>query len=46
MCLVSPFGQLEGWGLKAFIVKSGDDLRKEVLAMQVRTFIHTYISLR
>ena len=31
----SPFGHLEGWNLKSFIVKSGDDLRKEVLAMQV-----------
>ena len=31
----SPFGHLEGWNLKAFIVKSGDDLRKEVLAMQL-----------
>jgi hypothetical protein len=31
----SPFGHLEGWDLRSFIVKSGDDLRKEVLAMQL-----------
>jgi len=31
----SPFGHLPGWGVKSFIVKSGDDLRKELLAMQV-----------
>jgi hypothetical protein len=31
----SVFGHLPGWKLKSFIVKSGDDLRKEVLAMQL-----------
>lgn len=31
----SPFSKLPGWNLKAFIVKSGDDLRKEHLAMQL-----------
>ncbi len=31
----SPFGHLPGWRLKSFIVKSGDDLRKEMLAQQV-----------
>lgn len=31
----SPFGHLPGWSLKSFIVKSGDDLRKEMLAQQV-----------
>lgn len=31
----SPFGQLKDWTLRSFIVKSGDDLRKEVLAMQL-----------
>ena len=31
----SPFGHLPGWALKSFIVKSGDDLRKEMLAQQV-----------
>lgn len=32
---MSPFGQLPGWTLRSFIVKAGDDLRKEVLAMQI-----------
>ena len=31
----SPFGHLPGWAVKSFIVKSGDDLRKELLAMQI-----------
>lgn len=31
----SPFGHLKDWTLRSFIVKSGDDLRKEVLAMQL-----------
>ena len=26
----SPFGKLPGWNIRSFIVKSGDDLRKEV----------------
>lgn len=34
----SPFGQLPGWNLKAFIIKSGDDLRKETLAMQILNY--------
>ncbi len=32
---MSAFGHLPGWTLKSFIVKAGDDLRKEVLAMQL-----------
>lgn len=32
----SPFGHLKGWKLAHFIVKAGDDLRMEALAMQVR----------
>jgi phosphatidylinositol kinase/protein kinase (PI-3 family) len=31
----SPFGRLEGWRLASFIVKAGDDLRQEQLAMQL-----------
>jgi hypothetical protein len=26
----SPFGHLQGWDMRSFIVKSGDDMRKEV----------------
>lgn len=35
---MSAFGHLPGWNLKSFIVKSGDDLRKEELTMQVIEF--------
>ena len=31
----SPFGRLDGWRLAMFIVKAGDDLRQEQVAMQV-----------
>lgn len=34
----SVFGQLPGWTVRSFIVKSGDDLRKEVVAMQLIEF--------
>jgi hypothetical protein len=35
---VSPFAQLTGWTVKSFIVKSGDDLKKEILAIQLLRF--------
>lgn len=35
----SEFGHLPGWTLKSFIVKSGDDLRKEMLAMQLIEYV-------
>ena len=31
----SAFGDLKGWELKSFIVKVGDDLQKEILAIQL-----------
>ena len=31
----SPYGHLSGWCLVPVIVKSGDDLRQELLAYQV-----------
>ena len=34
----SAFGHLPGWTVRSFIVKSGDDLRKEVVAMQLIEF--------
>ena len=37
----SAFGHLPGWVLKSFIVKSGDDLRKEMLAMQLIELFQT-----
>ncbi|TFJ85191.1 hypothetical protein NSK_003614 [Nannochloropsis salina CCMP1776] len=35
----SPFGRLEGWRLAMFIVKAGDDLRQEQVAMQLITLV-------
>ena len=34
---LSPYGKKEGWGLIPVIVKAGDDMRQEVLAMQLIT---------
>ena len=31
----SPFGHLPGWDLRSMIVKTGDDLRQELFAMQL-----------
>ncbi len=31
----SPFGHLPGWDVASFVVKSGDDVNKEILAMQL-----------
>eukprot|EP00659_Diplonema_papillatum_P015258 gene15258-23304_t len=31
----TPYGHLPGWGVTAVIVKEGDDMRQEVLAMQL-----------
>lgn len=31
----SPFGGIKGWRLAAFIMKAGEDIRKEALVMQV-----------
>ena len=41
----SPFGHLPGWKLKSFIVKSGDDLRKEILAMQLIEYCKTVFEM-
>ncbi|CAM9330672.1 unnamed protein product [Chrysoparadoxa australica] len=35
----SPFGRLKGWKLASFIVKAGDDIRQEALAMQVISLV-------
>lgn len=33
----SPFGKTEGWRLASFIVKAGEDIRREALVMQIIT---------
>lgn len=35
----SPYGQLPGWRLLPIIVKTGDDLRQELLAYQLLTVL-------
>lgn len=37
--LTSPFSHLPGWRVASFVVKTGDDARKESLAMQVIEFM-------
>lgn len=36
---LSPFGHLPGYTIKSFIVKSGDDLNKEILALQLLSYM-------
>lgn len=36
----SPFGHLKGWRLASFILKAGEDIRKEALVMQVISKLH------
>lgn len=31
----SPYGQVEGWRLASFIMKAGEDIRREALVMQI-----------
>ena len=31
----SPFGKTDGWRLSSFIIKAGEDIRREALVMQV-----------
>eukprot|EP01034_Spumella_vulgaris_P021531 gene21532-27566_t len=35
----SPFGHLPTWDVSSFVVKSGDDVRKETLAMQLIAYM-------
>ncbi|GFH50547.1 hypothetical protein CTEN210_07023 [Chaetoceros tenuissimus] len=38
----SVFGQLRGWKLASFIMKAGEDIRREALVMQVISKIHNW----
>mmetsp|Transcript_13241 Transcript_13241/g.19108 ORF Transcript_13241/g.19108 Transcript_13241/m.19108 type:complete len:1142 (-) Transcript_13241:39-3464(-) len=38
----SPYGNVKGWRLASFIMKAGEDIRKEALVMQVITKLKTY----
>jgi phosphatidylinositol kinase/protein kinase (PI-3 family) len=44
---MSPYGHLKGWKLATFIVKAGDDVRQEHMAMQVYIrLLYTHISYK
>jgi len=38
----SPFGHIEGWRLASFIMKAGEDIRREALVMQVISKLRTW----
>eukprot|EP00667_Euglena_gracilis_P005115 EG_transcript_5144 len=40
ICKSSPNGHLKGWDIRSYIVKAGDDMRQEVLAMQLIRAFH------
>jgi len=40
----SPFGHLKGWKLASFILKAGEDVRREVLVMQVIRKLHEWFT--
>ena len=40
----SPFGHLPHWGLRPVIVKSGDDCRQELMAVQIVSKLQSVFS--
>ena len=42
----SPFGRKPGWAIRPVIVKSGDDCRQELLAMQLIRAFHGIFQVR
>lgn len=38
----SPFGRIKGWKLASFIMKAGEDIRREALVMQIITKLNRY----
>ena len=42
----SPYGRRPGWAVRPVIVKSGDDCRQELLAMQLIRAFHSIFQVR
>jgi phosphatidylinositol 4-kinase len=40
----SPYGKVEGWRLASFIVKAGEDIRREALVMQIITKLNEWFT--
>lgn len=40
--LTSPYGKVKGWRLASFIMKAGEDIRREALVMQVISKLKTW----
>jgi phosphatidylinositol 4-kinase len=38
----SPYGQVKGWRLASFIMKAGEDIRREALVMQIISKLRTW----
>jgi len=38
----SPYGKVEGWRLASFIIKAGEDIRREALVMQIITKLNDW----
>ena len=38
----SPYGKVEGWRLASFIMKAGEDIRREALVMQIITKLNDW----
>ena len=38
----SPYGKTEGWRLASFIMKAGEDIRREAFVMQIITKLHEW----
>ncbi|KAL3914992.1 MAG: hypothetical protein SGILL_005855 [Bacillariaceae sp.] len=40
----SPYGKVEGWRLASFIIKAGEDIRREALVMQIITKLNDWFT--
>lgn len=41
----SPFGRIKGWKLASFIMKAGEDIRREALVMQIISRLDKYFEM-